>query len=729
MISRTVLSSTWRFLHLRARPIHKERSREHSCGQLGIKPLTVLPLLSLFVFSIDAFGQDSNKSRATKGAAKSVENSKREWKTPLIPRKAFFGNPERATARLSHDGKWLSYRAPVNGVMNVWVAPADDLSKSKAVTKDTHRGIQGYSWAYTNRHLLYTQDKDGDEDNHVYCVDLDSGEIRDLTPIEKIRGEVAEVSEKFPSQILVGINDRDQRYFHDLYLVDITTGDRKLVQQNPGFAGFMTDDDFNVRFGVTYTPDASIVYLKPDGNDWKPWMKVGPADALTTQLVGFDKSNKKTYLLDSRNRNTAALKLLDLESEKEEILAWNDRADLSGALIHPTEKTVQAVSFNYTRPEWQILDESIRGDLDYLKTVSDGEIQVTSRTQDDSRWTVAYLVDNGPAKFYLYERTKKQAKFLFSSNPEMEKLPLAKMHPVIIPSRDGLNLVSYLTLPRDYDSNATGRPSEPLPMVLNVHGGPWARDDWGFDPEHQLLANRGYAVLSVNYRGSTGFGKDFLNAANKEWAGKMHDDLIDAVKWAIDQKIALPNKVAIMGGSYGGYATLVGLTFTPDVFACGVDIVGPSSIVTLLSNPPPYWMPVMPMMKDRVGDYESEDGKKFLLSRSPLTKVDQIKRPLLIGQGANDPRVKQAEADQIAKAMTDRKIPVTYVLFQEEGHGFAKPENRFAFYAITEGFLAENLGGRAEPIGEAFEGAVFTVPNGEEGVKGLSEALKSRKGK
>jgi dipeptidyl aminopeptidase/acylaminoacyl peptidase len=336
---------------------------------------------------------------------------------------------------------------------------------------------------------------------------------------------------------------------------------------------------------------------------------------------------------------------------------------------------------------------------------------------------VAYLTDSGPARFYVYDRANKKARFLFVSDRKMEDLPLVKMHPVVIKARDGLNLVSYLTLPRDADPKNTGRPNKPLPLVLNVHGGPWARDDWGYDPEHQLLANRGYAVLAVNYRGSTGFGKEFINAADREWAGKMHDDLIDAVKWAVEEKIAIKDKVAIMGGSYGGYATLVGLTFTPDVFACGVDTVGPSSLITLMENPPPYWMPFMPVMKRRVGDWESEEGRKFLESRSPLFFVDKIKKPLLIGQGAHDPRVKQAEADQIVEAMEKKEIPVTYVLFQDEGHGFAKPQSRFAFYAITEAFLAEHLGGRYEPVGQAFQGANFSVPAGENEVPELQKAL------
>jgi dipeptidyl aminopeptidase/acylaminoacyl peptidase len=288
-----------------------------------------------------------------------------------------------------------------------------------------------------------------------------------------------------------------------------------------------------------------------------------------------------------------------------------------------------------------------------------------------------------------------------------------------------MKLVSYLTLPPGSDPDGDGRPNKPVPMVLNVHGGPWARDGWGLDPEHQLLANRGYAVLSVNYRGSTGFGKKFINAANKEWAAKMHDDLLDTVDWAVKEKIADPKKVAIYGGSYGGYATLVGLTFTPEKFACGVDIVGPSSLVTLLKSIPPYWAPALDMFKTRVGDHTTEEGEKFLLERSPLTKVDEIKRPLLIAQGKNDPRVKEAEADQIVYAMKQKQIPVTYVLFPDEGHGFARPENSLAFNAVTEAFLAEHLGGRYEAIGDALKGSTITVPAGENGVPGLPEAMKA----
>jgi dipeptidyl aminopeptidase/acylaminoacyl peptidase len=647
---------------------------------------------------------------------------------PLIPRTAFFGNPEKARVRLSPDGKRIAFVAPVEGVLNVWVSPDDDPAKAKPVTFDKHRGIVQYTWAFTSQHILYTQDKNGDEDDHVYRIDLDSGDIKDLTPIQKIAAEIENVSERFPQEIIVGINDRGERQYHDLYRINILTGEKKLLQENPGYAGFLTDDDYRVRFAVNITPQAGKELLKPaSGGKWEPLIKVDPLDSMTTNFAGFDKSGDKLYMLDSRQRNTAALYYLDLKTEKEHLLAEDARADISGALAHPTDKNIQAVSFTYARTEWKILDDAVKPDFDYLKTVADGEIQITGRTLDDKRWTVAFAMDNGPIRFYLYDRQPtRKAKFLFTSNSQLEKLPLLKMHPQIIKSRDGLNLVSYLSVPKWTDPDGDGRPSEPLPLVLNVHGGPWARDDWGYDAEHQLLANRGYAVLSVNYRGSTGFGKDFLNAAQKQWAGKMHEDLIDAVNWAVKEKIANKDKVAIMGGSYGGYATLVGLTLTPDTFACGVDIVGPSNLITLLENPPPYWASFLPVMKLRVGDWTTEEGRKFLESRSPLNFVDKIKRPLLIGQGANDPRVKQAEADQIVKAMNAKKIPVTYVLFHDEGHGFARPENRFAFYAVTEAFLAKNLGGRYEPIGEAFAGADFSVPSGKDQVPGLEAALSKK---
>ena len=608
-------------------------------------------------------------------------------------------------------------------MLNVWVAPADDPAAARPVTRDTGRGIRIYGWAYTGAHIIYLQDVGGDENWRLYAVQLASGEILDLTPLENIHAQIQEASPQHPGQLLVGLNDRDPQ-FHDLYRIDLTTGERSLVLQNDGFAGFVTDDDFRVRFAERMTADGGAEYLeRAAGGDWMPFIAVGPEDSLTTMPVGFDRSGETLYLTDSRGRDTAALKAIQLSSGVATILAAADRADVSDTLSHPTEKTVQAVAFTAERKEWQVLDAAIAADLEFLATVADGDLEVLSRTLDDRCWIVAYLLDDGPVRYYRYLRERREVQFLFTNRAALEGLPLVKNHPATIPARDGLNLVCYYSLPREADPDNAGRPRQPLPLALLVHGGPWARDEWGYNPVFQLLANRGYAVLSVNFRGSTGFGKGFINAGNREWGGKMHDDLLDAVQWAVDQGIADPARVAILGGSYGGYAALVGMTFTPEVFACGVDIVGPSNLITLMNTIPPYWQPQIDLFTSRVGDYRTEEGRAFLLTRSPLTYADHIRRPLLIGQGANDPRVKQSESDQIVAAMQEKNIPVSYILYPDEGHGFARPENNLSFFAVTEAFLAAHLGGRYEPLGADLTGSSLTAPAGAEYVPGLAAAL------
>jgi len=663
----------------------------------------------------------------------------------LISRNVLFDNPDKASLSISPDGKYLSYLAPVNGVLNVWVVPKDDLSKAVAVTKDTLRGIRIYFWAYTNDRILYLQDLGGDENWQLHAVNIETKEDKNLTPIEEIPGpdgkpvtmpngkklrpttQIQEVSYMFPQEILIGLNTRNPQY-HDIYKINIFNGLMTIVQQNDQFMSFQTDDKYNLRYAMKMTPDGGNEMFIPNGSSgWKSFDKIPMEDMMTTSPITFDKTGKILYMIDSRGRNTAALVSKNLETGEKNIIYENPKADLSSIMIHPVKKIIEAAASDYEKTEWTILDESVRADLDYLKTLENAEINVTDRTLDDNFWTVAFTVDNGPVKYYIYDRAKKKATFLFTNRKAFEGLQLSYMNPVIIKSRDNLNLVSYLTLPLWTDPDNDARPNKPLPMILLVHGGPWARDGWGYNSLHQWLSNRGYAVLSVNFRGSTGFGKDFINAGNKQWAAKMHDDLIDAVNWAINEGIANKEKVAIMGGSYGGYATLVGLTFTPKVFACGVDIVGPSNLNTLLETIPPYWEPMIEMFATRMGDNRTEEGKKFLASISPLSLVDSIQRPLLIGQGANDPRVKQAEADQIVKAMQEKKIPVTYVLFPDEGHGFARPENRLAFFAVTDLFLAEHLGGRSEPIGNDFKGSSVTVPNGADKIKSLTQALNTIK--
>ena len=643
--------------------------------------------------------------------------------TELIPRATFFGNPERANVQISPDGKYLSWLAPREGVLNVWIAPAGKLEEARAVTTDTARPVHQYFWAFDKKHLLYLQDQAGDENFHLYAVDVtaDGAAAVDLTPLDKVRALVMGVSHKQPKTILVGLNDRDPQ-FHDVYSVDLASGARTLVLENKEYAGFVVDEDFNVRFGVAMLPDGSsvITELRPKRSKAAYTIEIPAADTMTTTTEGFDRSGRHLYLVDSRGRDTGALFSVDLATGKAKLLAEDARADVGSVMTHPTKNTIQAVSFDYEKVSWKVLDRTIQKDFDALAEVAPGDFTVASRTLDDKTWVVVFRSDVQPASYYLWNRKAKRATFLFSARPALDGLPLARMHPKLIPTRDGLTLVSYLTLPPASDPDGDGAPNSAGPMVLLVHGGPWGRDHWGYSGLVQMLANRGYAVLEVNFRGSTGFGKSFVNAGDKEWGKKMHEDLLDAVAWAVAQGVAPADRVGIMGGSYGGYATLAGLTLTPKVFACGVDIVGPSNLLTLIKSIPPYWAPMIAIFKTRMGDWTTPEGEAALQAVSPITHVGAIERPLLIGQGKNDPRVNQAESDQIVDAMKQRGIPVTYVLFPDEGHGFHRPENNLAFFAVAEAFLSAHLGGLYQPLdADAFTGSTMQILAGREGIPGM----------
>lgn len=603
----------------------------------------------------------------------------------LIPRKVLFGNPVKASAQIAPDGQRLAYVAPDDkDVLQVWVRTIGQ-DDDKVVTADKKRGIRQFLWTYAPDTLAYLQDSDGDENFHLYSVNLKTNVVRDLTPFQGIRAQPIGAHHDYPNELLVGLNLMNKSLF-DVYRIDLTTGATVLDTKNPGgITGWEHDAFFKVRAAQGPTPDGGTrVLVRADEKaEWKEVAKFGIDDA-DAQVIGFTGDGTGLYMLSSAGRDTQALVKKDIASGKDEVLAANDAADAAGVLMNEHTHKVEAVSFNREKVTWQALDPKIAEDLKVLEGAGKGEPGITSRDRQHRHWVVSFSADTKPSSYYLYDRSKKALTHLFDAQPELTKYELAEMKPVTIESRDGLKLVSYLTTP-------PGTPAKNLPTVLVVHGGPWARDSWGFNPLHQWLANRGYAVLSVNYRGSTGFGKKFLHAGDREWAGKMHDDLIDSVNWLVKEGIADPKRVAIFGGSYGGYAALVGVTFTPDVFACAVDIVGPSNLNTLLKSIPPYWAPLKTMFAVRVGE-----GEEYLKSRSPLFKADQIKAPLLIGQGANDPRVKQAESEQIVEAMKKAGKPVEYILFPDEGHGFARPENRLKFFAAAEGFLAKHLGGRAE---------------------------------
>lgn len=608
---------------------------------------------------------------------------------PLIPREVIFGNPERAAPKLSPDGTTLAYLAPEEGVLNVWlrtVGKEDD----RALTHDRGRGIRGYFWAQNNQRVIYVQDKDGDENWHVYSVPLTGGEPMDLTPHEDVRAEITAVDPEHPDLILVGLNNRIPQ-LHDVYRINVMTGESTLEAQNDvGAVGWLADHTFHVSIAMIPTPDGGFMLLHRDGPgaEWTELVRWGNEDALTTQAFEFAADNRTLYFVSSVGANTAELRTFDVVTKAEKMVAADPQFDVSNLIIHPISHQIQAAAFAKDRVEWKVLDPSIAADVAALAKINPGDFDLINRDHADKTWLVSYVQDKGPVTYYSYDRSSKKGTFLFTARPKLEGLTLAEMRPVTYKARDGMTIHAYLSVP-------PGVEAKNLPTVINVHGGPWYRDTWGYHPEAQWLANRGYACLQINFRGSTGYGKEFINAADREWGGKMQDDLTDGLKWIVGQGIADPKRIAIYGGSYGGYATLAGLTFTPDLYACGVDIVGPSNLLTWLNTIPPYWEPMKPLFYKRIGDPAKDE--EFLKSRSPLFHIDRIRVPLLIAQGANDPRVKRDESLQIRDALQKAGKTVEFMEFPDEGHGFAKPENRLKFYAAAEKFLATHIGGRAEP--------------------------------
>jgi dipeptidyl aminopeptidase/acylaminoacyl peptidase len=611
---------------------------------------------------------------------------------PLVPREVLFGNPEKVQPRISPDGKRLAYIAPLNGVLNVWVgeigAPEDAF---KAVTNDSDRGIRAFFWGQDNARILYVQDVGGDENWRLYDVELDTGTTRDLTPFDGVQAQVIAEEKKFPTELLVGLN-KDNPQLHDVYHLDTETGELEMILQNPGIVGFVADAEMRVRAGLQPRPDGgmNLVGRRPGASaeQWEVFLEVDSDDALGTAPIGFTSDGNSLYLLSSVDANASRLLRVDLTTGMATVLAEDPQYDVSGVMSNPDTKEIQMVSFTKARTEHVVLDPAIADDMHAIQQIQPGDFTFLGRDHADRTWLVGFTVDDGPVAYYAWDREEKKATFLFHHQPALSQYTLSPMEPFSFTARDGLEIHGYLTFP-------PGAERRDLPAVLMVHGGPWARDSWGFNPETQWLANRGYVSLQVNFRGSTGYGKEFVNAGNKQWAAAMHHDLIDAVEYVVGQGWVDRKRVAISGGSYGGYAALVGATFTPDVFCCAVDVVGPSNLKTLIESIPPYWAPIVAQFHERVGNPETEAD--LLWERSPLSKVDQIRIPILVAQGANDPRVKQAESEQIVNAMREKGIDHVYLLFGDEGHGFAKPENRMKFFQVAEQFLARHLGGRAEP--------------------------------
>ncbi len=607
---------------------------------------------------------------------------------PLIPRHLLFGNPEKTSAKLSSDGTKLAYLAPDSqNVLNVWIRDLQETGQDRQVTTDRRRGIRQFLWPYDNEHILYIQDKDGDENWHLYQTHLSTQITKDLTPYDGVKAEIVATDFRFPHEILIQMNKRDPSLF-DVYRLNLKTGQLEVDTQNPGgVIHWVADHNLQIRASQSYTSEgASLIRVRDDvTSPWRDWLTIDPTE--TGEIQDFSADNQSLYLMTNLKANTSHLLKINVATGERVLIADDPDYDLSNLILHPTTYALEAVGLERERYEWIVLDPELKEDFNYLSHQFQGPFSMTSRDIANQNWIVVSHSDQRPNHFYLYRRQSKVLEFLFSTQPSLEKYQLSPMQPLSFQARDGMTLHGYLTLP-------LGIEPKNLPTILLVHGGPWARDSWGLQPMVQWLANRGYAVLQINFRGSTGYGKAYLNAGNREWAGKMHTDLLDGKNWIVSHGYTDPNQVAIAGGSYGGYATLVALTFTPDAFCCGVDIVGPSNLMTLLQSLPSYWSPLKASMDLRIGKLETES--EFLKSCSPLFKADQIKKPLLIAQGANDPRVKQAESDQIVAAMRQNQLPVEYLLFTDEGHGFVRPENRLKFYAATEAFLAKYLGGRQE---------------------------------
>jgi dipeptidyl aminopeptidase/acylaminoacyl peptidase len=608
----------------------------------------------------------------------------------LIPRHILFGNPEKIGPQISPDGKKLAYLAPVNNVLNIWAGYIDS-DEFIPLTSNTSKGIGNFFWAADSSQILYLQDVGGDENWHLHSINIETLENYDFTPYYGIQANPIEHNKHFPDDLILTLN-LENKSLHDVYHLDLSNGSLKKIVANPGnIVSWKVDTKLFVRAAVAANPEGGFDLLIRDNeaSGWRRLLTWDVEDSMNISLENFSQDNCFIYLRDSRDFNCSRLVKINIENGESEVIFADPEYDINFVMTDQDNYEAQLVSISKARNETIVLDQSIKEDVEIVSSFNPGDFVIYARDNSDTKWVIGFTEDNGPASFYFYNRLNKEKKLLFYDRPELKNYILAAMEPFSFTSADNLRVHGYLTFP-------PGKERKNLPVVVNVHGGPWSRDTWGFHPEAQWLANRGYICLQVNYRGSTGFGKKFLNAGDKEWGRKMQEDLINAVNWVVEKGFADPGRIAIYGISYGGYAALAGAAFSPDVFCCAVDVSGPVNLLTMIKNIPPYWDTMLENLKKRVGDPDTEED--LLISRSPLFKVDNIKIPVLIVQGANDPRIKVSEPLQIIEAMNQKGIYFEYLVFPDEGHGIVKPENRVKFYAITEKFLARYLGGNYEEI-------------------------------
>lgn len=617
----------------------------------------------------------------------------------LIPLALLFGNPERTDPQISPDGKSLSYLAPDDrSVLQIWVRSVSGRD-DRQLTDERRRGIRHYTWAYDNRHLIFARETDGDEDWQIHVVEIASKSVRNLTPYKGVRSLLVGMSPHSAEDLLIAMNLRNRR-FYDVYRINLNNGDTRMVNRNGGAQSWWSaDDQLNVRVAAAF---AGTLVRERQGRPWRVARKWHPAEH--SRYIGLSADGRTFFMTGAHEGKSSALLAVNLDTGDETAVVTDPKYDIEDAFVHPLTRELQAAAIYRDKLEWQVLDQSIAADFAAIAKLPGGEFSVLHppyespiifsrslgrRDLSDRFWVVSCESDGGPIRHYLYDRNSQSATFLFSEQPGLETYTLAKMRPISYQARDGLEIHGYLTLPE-------GAPANPLPTVLYVHGGPHQRDRWGYYNTVQWLANRGYAVLQVNFRGSTGYGREFVQAGYKEWGGRMHDDLIDGVDWLIKEGIADSRRVAIAGGSYGGYSALAGLTLTPDRFVAAVSSVGISHLIAHHDNYPPYWP--KRRFQTRVGDPVKEEA--MLNARSPLSHVERIKAPLLIVHGAHDVRVTASQSEQMVAAMRAAGKAVEYVLYQDEGHRQWRPENKFHFYAKAEEFLARHLGGSFETMNE-----------------------------
>jgi dipeptidyl aminopeptidase/acylaminoacyl peptidase len=605
---------------------------------------------------------------------------------PLIPMKDFFRNPEKVAYSLSPNGEYLAFMQPWETRLNVFVEKIGS-GQPVRVTSAKERDIAGFAWKGDNR-IVYVQDTGGDENYRLYAVGIDGSNPKDLTPFEKVRAQIIDQLERNDSEILVGLNKRQPRIF-DVYRINVNTGEMQMIAENPGnYTGWFTDWDGKLRIATTTDGvNSTLLFRNSEADKFEPVVTTSFKETFVPLL--FTPDNKQIYVSTNIGRDKAAIVKYDVATKKEvEKIFEHPEVDVNNLLSSRKRRVITGVSYVTDKPGFYFIDKQ-RGDLqkDIGRRLPGYEVRLAGCNREEDKCLVRTFSDRSRGAYYFYDLKSKDFRKLADVSPWLNEQDLVQMKPIKYQSRDGLTINGYLTLPK-------GMPARNLPVVVNPHGGPWYRDTWGYNPEVQFLANRGYAVLQMNFRGSTGYGRHFWEASFKQWGKAMQDDITDGVQWLIKQGIADPKRIGIYGGSYGGYATLAGLVYTPDLYAVGIDYVGVSNLFTFIKAFPPYWKPYLEMVYEMVGHPEKE--KDLLTSASPVFHSDKIKVPLLIAQGANDPRVNKAESDQMVEALKKRGIEVPYIVKANEGHGFSNQENRFDFYRAMEEFLGKHLGGRVE---------------------------------